>query len=102
MGQHRPRRSGRLGFGCGPVEAPEGEVVRALGHCLMGQVQTGMAGGPQNGVFAQQAPGFGQRAVPLAKMSAGGANASGELGIVVDDQGDPGVTADRLQFGGLA
>ena len=28
MGQHRPRRSGRLGFGCGPVEAPEGTAAR--------------------------------------------------------------------------
>ncbi len=88
--------AGRRLFGRGREEGAEGDVVGAVLAGLHGEVAAGVAGDAQ-GEAGQELAGVGGRRVGLADMGAVAARSGGEVGAVVEQEGDAAGLDDRAQ-----
>ncbi len=95
--QHLGVGAGRGGFGQGRKEGAESDVVRAGLGGLHGEVAAIVAGDAYDAVAADQATRLAVTGVALADMNAVAIETRGEVGTVVEDQGDLAFAGDRQQ-----
>ena len=84
-------------LGVGGVEGAEGDVVGTLFACHHGEMPAVVAGDADDGVLADDAAGLGVGGVLLADMDAVAAGFGGDVGAVVDEEGDAALLGDGPQ-----
>jgi hypothetical protein len=84
-------------LGRGREEGAEGDIVGARLAGFHGEMTAVVAGDADLRLGAEQRPGLARIAVTLAEMDAVGVQPPGQRHVVIDDEGDVMLGADRLQ-----
>ena len=80
------------------IKGAESDIIGSRLPGLHGEMAAIVTGDPDLRVGAEQGPRLPNVAVLLSEMNAVGTEPSGQRDAVVDDEGDPGVRADALQW----